>query len=224
MKIFKSIAIVAIALVAVVAISGFFIDGNYSVEREVTINKPKDQVFAYIKHLKNQDNFSVWAKMDPDMKKEYKGVDGTVGFISSWNSQNKEVGVGEQEIKNIVEGERIDFELRFKVPFEATDNAYMTTTAIDENTTLVKWGFNGKLNYPFNLMLVFQDMAAMLGPSLQDGLVSLKDIQESEPAIAETDSEITDAESQAVSEADDAEQPAEEATTIAHEKAAPVTP
>ena len=31
----------------------------------ITINQPKKTVFDYIRMLKNQDNFSVWAKMDP---------------------------------------------------------------------------------------------------------------------------------------------------------------
>ena len=40
-----------------------------------------------------------------------KGVDGTKGFIAAWNSQNKNVGKGEQEITNIVENTLIDTEV-----------------------------------------------------------------------------------------------------------------
>jgi hypothetical protein len=47
-----------IGLVIIVA----FMPKEYAVEREVIINKPKDSVLHYIKYLKNQDNFSVWAK------------------------------------------------------------------------------------------------------------------------------------------------------------------
>jgi hypothetical protein len=36
--------------------------------------------------------------MDPDMKKTYRGTDGTVGFVSEWESNKKDVGTGEQEI------------------------------------------------------------------------------------------------------------------------------
>jgi hypothetical protein len=43
------------------------------------------------------------------------------------------VGIGEQEIKKITEGKRIDFELRFKVQFEATEKAHFTTEAISVN-------------------------------------------------------------------------------------------
>ncbi len=41
-----------------------------------------------------------------------------------WSSENEKVGAGEQEIIAIVEGERIDFELRFLAPFRSTDPTY----------------------------------------------------------------------------------------------------
>ena len=174
MKILKGILFLIIGIVVLVLIVALFVKKEYAVEREISINKPKAEVFNYIKFLKNQDSYSVWAKRDPNMKKEYKGVDGTVGFISAWDSENKEVGKGEQEIKKIAAGERIDFELRFIKPFEATDTAYMTTEPIVDNQTKVKWGFRGKMKYPMNLMLIAMNMDKMLGNDLQTGLVNLK--------------------------------------------------
>lgn len=176
MKIVKRILVAVAIIIAIPLIIALFTKKEYAVEREIVINKPKQEVFSYIKFLKNQDNYSVWATQDPNMKKEYKGTDATVGFISAWDSEMTEVGKGEQEITNIVEGERIDFQLRFKVPFEATDNAYMTTKTIGENQTKVKWGFEGKMNYPMNFMLLFMDMEEMLGKDLKTGLVNLKKI------------------------------------------------
>jgi hypothetical protein len=93
------------------------------------------EVFDYVRLLNNQDNFSKWATMDPAMKKSFSGTDGTVGFVSAWESKKKDVGKGEQEIIKITEGQRIDYELRFKEPFEATDLAYITTEPISENQT-----------------------------------------------------------------------------------------
>lgn len=111
------------------------------------------------------------------IKKEYS-VDGTVGFIAAWDSDNKEVGKGEQEIINLVEGDRIDLKLRFKKPFEAEDDAYLITQKISDNETNVIWGFKGKMNYPMNFMLLFMNMEKMLGDDLQTGLVDLKTILE----------------------------------------------
>ena len=127
MKTLKKILITLGILIAIPLIAALFIKKDYAVEREIIINKPKQEIFDYIRFLKNQDNYSKWAMMDPSMKKTYTGTDGTVGFISAWDSNNKDVGKGEQEITKITEGFRIEFKLRFKLPFEAEDDAYMTT-------------------------------------------------------------------------------------------------
>ncbi len=174
MKILKYIGLGILGVIVLVLLVAAFAKKEYAVERQIVINKPKSEVFGYIKMLKNQDNYSVWAQRDPNMKKEYRGEDGTVGFVSAWDSQNEHVGKGEQEIKKIVEGERIDFELRFYKPFESTEPAYMITETVTDNQTTVKWGFSGKMKYPMNLMLLFMNMEEMLGKDFEQGLTNLK--------------------------------------------------
>lgn len=174
MKALKIILIGLASIIALVLVAAIFVDGNYAVEREVTINRSKSEVFDYLKFLRNQDEFSKWASMDPNMKKDFRGTDGTVGFVSAWDSESDEVGKGEQEIIAIVEGERIDYELRFFAPFESTDQAYMITESAGMNQTTVKWGINGKMTYPMNVMLLFMDMEEMLGADLSEGLNNLK--------------------------------------------------
>lgn len=178
MKILKRILMVLAALVAFVLILALVAPKSYSVEREITINQPLDSVFNYVKYLKNQDNFSVWATMDANMKKEYRGTDGVPGFVSAWESESKDVGKGEQEIMKIADGKRIDFEIRFMKPFESTDYAYMTTDAVNDSVTDVKWGFSGKMPYPMNLMLLFMSMDEMVGKDLGTGLENLKSVLE----------------------------------------------
>src|SRR5258708_1062001 len=116
MKTFKRILIGIFGLVVLLLIAGLFIHKDYAVKREIAINRHRQEVFDYIKFLRNQDNYSVWVKRDPAMKRSFKGTDGTVGFISSWDSNVKGVGKGEQEIMKITEGERMDCELRFVEP------------------------------------------------------------------------------------------------------------
>lgn len=174
MKLLKRLFAVIVALVLLFFIIAIFVDGNYQVEKQITIEKPKTEVFNYIKYLKNQNEYSVWQQMDPKMKKSYIGEDGTVGFVSSWESSNEKVGKGEQEIMAIEEGKRLDFELRFFEPFEATDNAYMITEEKSAKSTVVKWGFKGEMGYPIRIFLLFMDMDEMLGKDLQDGLSNLK--------------------------------------------------
>lgn len=174
MKLLKKLLLIIVVIVAILLLVAAFTKKKYAVEREIVINKPKQEVFDYIKLLKNQDNYSKWAMMDPEMKKTYTGTDGTPGFVSAWDSNKKDVGTGEQEIKKITEGERIDFELRFIKPFESTEQAYMVTEAVSPASTKVKWGFDGHMAYPMNLMLLFMDFEKMIGGDLQTGLNNLK--------------------------------------------------
>ena len=174
MKILKRLLFVILLLIAVALITALFVKQEMHAEREVIINKPKAEVYDYVKYLKNQNDYSKWGTMDPAMKKEFRGTDGTVGFVSAWESENGEVGKGEQEITAIRPGERIEYELRFMEPMESRAAAYMTLDAVSANQTKVKWGFNGKMNYPFNIMRVFMDMDKMIGDDFAAGLDKLK--------------------------------------------------
>lgn len=112
------------------------------------------------------------------MQKNYTGIDGTVGFTYAWDSTNKQAGKGEQQITSIKDGERIDMALHFIKPFEGRSVAWMTTTPATGNQTKVQWGFNGKMNYPMNIMLLFMNMENMIGKDLSGGLANLKNILE----------------------------------------------
>ena len=178
MNIFLWIVIVLASIIVLLLLIGVFTKKDYSAGREVIINKPKSLVFDYLRVLKNQNKWSVWGSMDPNMKTRFTGTDGTEGFISAWESDVKNVGAGEQEILKIVDGERLDYEMRFLKPFKSTSWAFITTTALNENQTKVHWGFNGKMNYPSNLMLVFMNMEKMIGNDFEKGLLNLKAILE----------------------------------------------
>jgi hypothetical protein len=173
-KILIAAAALVILVVAAVIILVMAVSGDYRVEREVTINKPKTEVFAYIKQLKNQNEWGPWHKRDPAMKTEFRGTDGTVGFVSAWKSEKPDVGSGEQEIKKITENERFDTEIRFMEPFPSKSDAWITTEAVGENQTKVKWGFAGNMPRPANLMLLVMDMNDAVGPDFEEGLSSLK--------------------------------------------------
>jgi len=172
--IFK-ILLAVIALLLVVAV---FVKKEYSVTRTVGIKKPVHLVFDYLKHLNNQKQYSIWTMRDPDAKNETKGVDGSIGFIASWDSKNSQVGKGEQEIIGLDENKKIDLRLHFYKPFNCAASANFVTTNLGDNNTAVAWTFNGSMPYPFNIMRVFTSIDKMIGKDLQDGLNNLKSILE----------------------------------------------
>lgn len=179
MKILKGLLYLILGLLVLALVVALFVKKEYVVEREVVINKPRQEVYDYLKYLKNQDNFSKWANMDPEMTKSYRGTDASVGFVSAWDSKKGDVGKGEQEIKKLQDGERIDTEIRFIKPFESTCYAYMTTEDFQGIATKVKWNFRGSMPYPMNLMILVMRIEKMVGADLQTGLDNLKVIMES---------------------------------------------
>lgn len=164
------------AMVALFFIVALFISKEYTIEREITINKPKQEVFNYVRHLKNQDQYNKWVMVDPSMKKDFKGTDGTVGFVYAWDSSSKKAGKGEQEITRIAEGERLDIEIRFERPFAGVAYAPIITAPVSANQTKVAWGMKGESKYPMNVINLFMDK--MLGKDLETSLATLKGILE----------------------------------------------
>ncbi|MBK7035126.1 MAG: SRPBCC family protein [Bacteroidetes bacterium] len=153
MNILSTILLVIAGIIILLFIIAFFMKKDHYVKREIVINAPLQKVFDFLKLLKNQDQFNKWATTDKlNRKEEFKGTDGTIGFIYSW-SGNKNAGQGEKEIKNIVEGKKIETEIRFVKPMRVTSYTIMETEFLSENETKVYLINGGKLKYPINLMI-----------------------------------------------------------------------
>jgi len=150
---------------------------DFKFERELTINRPHAEVFTYLKSLRNFQNWNPFFRKDPNTKITYRGQDSQIGFVSSWLG-NREVGIGEQEIMRIIEGDRVEFELRFKTPFEATNQVYFATEAVGNGLTRVRWGISGKCPFPMNLLGMIFNSEKMIGKEFDWGLNKLKSILE----------------------------------------------
>jgi hypothetical protein len=160
MNILFTILLIMAGIIALVLIIALFMKKGHYVKREIIINAPRQKVFDYLKLLKNQDNWNNGAMTAPDRNKAFKGTDGTVGYIYSW-SGNKKAGEGEKEIMNIVEGKKIETEIRFIKPMSAVASIIMETESLSDNQTKVSLSNAGILNYPLNIMIpLFEKMFA----------------------------------------------------------------
>lgn len=168
---------ILLGIVALIIILALVAPRKYEVKRSITINKSLPEVFNYIKHIKNQNNWSPWKQKDPKMKQEFIGTDGELGFISKWEG-NKEVGTGEQEIINIEENKRLDSELRFFKPWKSTSIGFFTVENVGDNETKVVWGFKGINPIPFNIFMLFFNFEKAVGKDFEDGLLQLKQVLE----------------------------------------------
>jgi uncharacterized protein YndB with AHSA1/START domain len=178
-KVLAVIVIVSLVAAGGLVMAAMFAPVQYTVARETTINKTPEEVYAYAKLLKNQNEWGPWFKKEPTMNQEFRGTDGQPGFTVVWKGQNPETGEGEQEIKKLEEGKRIETELRFKAPFAATANSYITTEPAGPGQTKVKWEMQGSMPRPMNIMLLVMNMDEAVGKDFSEGLASMKQVLES---------------------------------------------
>lgn len=169
---------VIMAIVALVLIAAMFVRKSYSVRRRIVIDKPVDAVFDFVKYVNHAEQYNKWFMLDPDSKRERRGTDGAPGFVYAWDSTVKNVGKGEQEIKSVVDGQRIDCEVRFIKPFEGRADITMTTEPQPGGQTKVTWLFSSAMKYPMNIMLLFMDFEKMLGKDMEESLQNLKSVLE----------------------------------------------
>ena len=169
-----SIAIyILLGILGLLVFLGLIAPKTYHVFRTIEIDSSKAKVFPYLKFLDKQSEWSPWAKKDPNMARKLTGTDGEVGTISYWNG-NKEVGEGEQEITKIIEGERVEGQLRFFKPWKSESDCYMNLEETTIGKSKVTWGFSGKNKFPFSIMMLFMSMDKMVGKDFEEGLQSLK--------------------------------------------------
>ncbi len=175
MNILITTLLVVAGIIALLLIIALFMKREHYVKREIIINAPRQQVFDYIKLLKNQDEFNKHAMTAPDRKREFKGTDGTVGYIYAW-SGNKNAGVGEKEIKHIIEGRSIEMEIRFVKPMAAIACIIMEAEPLSDNQTKVSWSNAGRLKYPVNIFIPMMEKS--VAKDMDISLSTLKNILE----------------------------------------------
>ncbi|MBI1307016.1 MAG: polyketide cyclase [Bacteroidetes bacterium] len=146
------------------------------IEQNVIIHKPRKEVYGYLKFCRNQDQFSVWNMADPNRDITHSGTDGEEGFVYSWDSKNKNVGAGSQEIKKMIEDSRIEYELRFERPMKNVSVSRFILDDAGDGKTMVTWDFRGPTKFPMSLLKgVFQ---RMLTKDIRASLDNLKSVVE----------------------------------------------
>ena len=136
MKIVKKLLLVIAILVALPLVAALFIPRSYVVEVSENIQRPKQEIYDYMRMLKTQEEYSVWLKPDPNLKPVITGEDGSVGAMQSWESEVEDVGSGTQTIIGLTE-DSVVVALNFIKPFEGKARAATVFQAVSANETKV---------------------------------------------------------------------------------------
>jgi len=172
------IVIILLALAAIIVlllIAGLFMKRSHYVKRDIIINAPAQKLYDYLRFLKNQEAFNKHATAGGERDKQFKGTDGTVGFVYAWKG-DKSAGEGEKEIMHLVEGKRVEMEIRFVKPMAATSSIVMEMEALSPGQTRLSWSNAGTLHYPVNIMIPM--MEKMLPKDMDCSLLTLKKLLE----------------------------------------------
>ena len=171
MKFLKYALFTVLGLIVLTLIVAAILPKTFHAEGTTIVNKPNNEVFNYVKHIKNQEHFGVWFEQDPNIVKTSEGTDGTEGFKYSWKSDK--VGNGSQVITKIIENSRVDINL-FLMDSAKPAKSFFTTEEVSTNQTKVHWVVDGEMPYPFNLMSLFYDM----NKDFEQGTANLKVVLE----------------------------------------------
>jgi uncharacterized protein YndB with AHSA1/START domain len=173
---FKTIAIVVVALIAVLLAYAATKPDTFRVERSASIKAPPEKIFALLNDFHRWDAWSPWEKKDPAMKRTFGAATSGKGAAYAWEG-NGDVGQGRMEIAESAPPSRVAIKLDFLKPFE-THNLVEFTLEPKGDSTSVTWAMQGPAPYISKLMQVFVNMDSMIGKDFETGLGNLKAIAE----------------------------------------------
>lgn len=163
---------VVIGIITFVAFLHAWSKKEYDLSRTVVINKPKAEVYAFIRQLKKQPLWMPWFLNDPQHVMRFKGDDGKVGATSYWKGHNRVEGI--QKIVKVREGKLLETELLFLRPYKSLSLNYMAVKEVEPERTKMVWGVKGAHKFPASVMLMFYGMDRAIGKDFENGLQNLK--------------------------------------------------
>jgi hypothetical protein len=167
----KKILLVIVALVAVFLVVAAMQPAAYRVVRSATISAPPAVVFAQVNDFHAWQDFSPWAKLDPNAKNTYEGPRAGTGAAFAWEG-NSEVGQGRMTITESKPNELIRMRLDFVKPMAGTSVTEFTFKP-DGAKTLVTWTMSGENNFIGKVFCLVMNMDKTVGGQFEQGLANL---------------------------------------------------
>lgn len=174
---------VIVGLLLVVVVLGFIISrqpDTFRVTRTIVTHAQPFAVFSTVSDLQRWNDWSPWAKLDPDAKYAFEGPTAGVGAVFKW-SGNKNVGEGKMTITETQSPGLVRIKLEFLRPFKAVNDVEFSFRP-ETSGTLVSWSMYGKNTFISKAMNLVMNCDKMVGGQFEQGLASLRDIVEKPPS------------------------------------------
>ncbi|MDB6118939.1 MAG: polyketide cyclase [Verrucomicrobiaceae bacterium] len=176
---FRKILIVLALAIAVFLVIASRQPDHFSTTRSATIQAPPATVFPLVNDFHKWEDWSPWAKLDPNAKNSFDGPTEGVGAGFGW-SGNGDVGEGHMKITESKPAELIKIDLVFKRPMEGT-NITVFTFKPEGTGTVVSWTMSGENNFLSKMVSVVMNCDKMMGDWFEKGLASMKAKAEATP-------------------------------------------
>lgn len=173
----KKILLVIVAAVALFAAYVALLAPDVYFERTVTVAAPAPVVFEQVNDFHKWENWSPWAKLDPNSKAEFSGPPAGEGTVMKW-SGNEKVGVGTMTLTESKPAEKISIRVDFEKPFAGTGKSEFFFKPAG-NQTQVTWGMSGESTFLARAMCVIFNMRKEMETTMDKGLASMKQVAES---------------------------------------------
>jgi effector-binding domain-containing protein/carbon monoxide dehydrogenase subunit G len=174
MKTLRIILIVLLVLFGIFLIWSYTLPSQYQVSRSISIEAPKEAVFAEVADFKKWEQWSPWRANDSTMSFEYGETTTGVGGNYRWTSENS--GSGNMEFTEVSASDS----LKTAINFIGMGNSNGRWTFADNASgqTEVEWSFSGELGFWQRFQGAIMDAA--VGPMFEQGLEALKKVVENQ--------------------------------------------
>lgn len=151
---------------------------EFDLSRTVVINRPKAEVYAFVRQLCNQKEWVPWFFQNKEVQLKVKGDDGKEGASAYWKG-SKRLGEGIQRIVKIKEGKVIEVQILMLRPYKTLCLFYIGVKEVEPEKTKLVWGLRGAHRFPATVFTLFHGMEKAFGANVEQGLKNLKRVLES---------------------------------------------
>ncbi len=151
---------------------------TFRVSRSATISAPPAVIFDHVSNLHKMQEWSPFAKIDPNAKMTFTGPESGKDASFAW-AGNSQAGEGSMTCTECEPNELLGYRLEFLKPFKGTNQVIFAFKPNGDQTE-VSWTMSGSYNIVTKAFSVFMDCEKMCGPMFEKGLAELKTLSESE--------------------------------------------